>query len=264
MSRKARLAACLLALAAPVAAFAQQAMPPSITLFAAGSLRAALTEIDAAFRQQTGIAVDASYGPSGKLRKDIEAGRRADVFASASIAHTDALKAQGLLADSRVFARNALCVVARPDAGISEANLLDALARPSLRLATSTPVSDPMGDYTWQFFRKADGVRPGLYALLDAKALRLSGATAPAANEKPPYVTAFEDDRADAYIMYCTNAASTRAALPHLQVLAIPQALNVESSYGIGARPDSATGERYVQFVLGPVGKRILKQHGFD
>lgn len=264
MPSKARIAAWLLALAAPACTFAQPSMNPPITLLAAGSLRAALTEIDTAFQQETGIAVDADYGPSGKLRKEIEDGRRVDVFASASIAHTDALKARGLLTDSRVFARNALCVVARPEAGITEASLLDALARPTLRLATSTPVSDPMGDYTWQFFRKADRVKPGLHALLDAKALKLSGASAPAANEKPPYVTAFENDRADAYIMYCTNAASTRAALPALQVIRIPEVLNVESSYGIGARAGSKEGERYVRYVLGPTGKAILGKYGFD
>jgi molybdenum ABC transporter molybdate-binding protein len=264
MSRSAHLAACLVAFAAPIVAHAQSTMPEPITLLAAGSLRAALTEIDNAFREQTGIAVDADYGPSGKLRKEIEHGRRADVFASASIDHTEALRAQGLLSDSRVFARNALCVVSRPGAGITAANLLDALARPELRLATSTPVSDPMGDYTWQFFRKADAAKPGLYALFDAKALKLSGADAPATNERPPYVAAFEEDRADAYIMYCTNAAATKSARPALQVLRIPATLNVESSYGIGARPGSTAGARYVEFVLGPAGRGILKRYGFD
>ncbi|WP_305824666.1 hypothetical protein [Massilia brevitalea] len=69
------------------------------------------------------------------------------------------------------------------------------------------PVSDPMGDYTRQFFRKADLQQPGLYAVLDAKAPKLSGAANLDPTSTLPCITAFEQDRADACIMYCTNAS---------------------------------------------------------
>ncbi|WP_051971806.1 substrate-binding domain-containing protein [Massilia sp. 9096] len=160
---------------------------------------------------------------AGSLRDEIGHGRAADVFASASVEHTEALARAGLLAGSVVFAYNDLCVVARPQLGLNADNLLDVLARPGVRLATSTPKLDPMGDYTWQFFGKAD-----------------------------------------AYVMYCTNAASTRRALPGLAVVRIPAALNVRSAYGIGARPGFPDGARFVDFVLGPDGKRILAGYGFD
>lgn len=120
-----------------------------------------------------------------------------------------------------------------------------------------------MGDYTWQFFRKAERQKSGLYAVLDAKALKLSGA----ANLDPastlPYVSAFADDKADAYIMYCTNAVLTRNTLPHLALLRIPDELNVRSSYGIAARQGSEEGARLLRFVLGPAGQDILRKYGF-
>ncbi|MCC2970413.1 extracellular solute-binding protein [Massilia sp. IC2-476] len=236
--------------------------PPPV-LLAAGSLRQAMGEILAAYRAGGGQQFSAAYGPSGKLRKDIEGGRAVDVFASASGEHTEALARQGLLGASSIFTHNALCVVSAPAFKLRPENLLAELARPTLRLATSTPGSDPMGDYTWQFFRKAEQQQPGLYAILDAKALRLSGTAELAPESTLPYVTAFEQDKADAYIMYCTNAVLTKQAVPRLEILRIPDELNVRSAYGIGARRGSAEGERLLRFVLGPAGQAILRQHGF-
>lgn len=51
-----------------------------------------------------------------------------------------------------------------------------------------------------------------------------------AVGQKPPYVTAFENDKAGAYVMYCTNAVSTRRALPYLAVVCIPDRLTVRSA----------------------------------
>ncbi|MDB5962739.1 MAG: putative ABC-type molybdate transport system, periplasmic component ModA [Massilia sp.] len=121
-----------------------------------------------------------------------------------------------------------------------------------------------MGDYTWQFFRNADKAYPGAFARFDAKAIKLSGASTPTPGEKPPYVTAFENDKADAYVMYCTNTASTLRALPGLMALRIPDALNVRSAYGTGAAPSSVAGERFVAFVLSPADRAILHRHGFN
>lgn len=79
-----------------------------------------------------------------------------------------------------------------------------------------------------------------------------------------PYVSTFEEDKADGYVMYCTNDISTLRALPNLKVLRIPDALTVRSTYGIGAAPSSTAGERFVAFVLGPTAKPILRRHGFN
>lgn len=265
----ANLFATLLVACVPGAAIAQDAGAGSAAvgapvLLAAGSLRPAFGEILAAWRAAGGKEFAVQYGPSGKLRKEIEGGRGVDLFASASPEHTEALARQGLLGESRVFARNALCVVSTPGIGLRPANLLETLARPSLRLATSTPGSDPMGDYTWQFFRKADAQQPGLYAAFEAKALKLSGAAHLDPNSTLPYIAAFRDDKADAYIMYCTNAVIVREALPRLEMLRIPDSLNVPSSYGIAARKGSAEGEHLLRFVLSPPAQDILRKHGFQ
>lgn len=233
-------------------------------LVAAGSLRTVLDEILQAYQAQGGILFTVKYGPSGKLRQEIEAGAKVDVFASAAIEHTDTLAQENLLGPSQLLTHNDLCVVARPQLGLREDNLLVLLASDSTRLATSTPLSDPMGDYTWQFFRNADQKQAGIYRILDAKALKLSGGGMPVAGEKLPYITAFENDKADAYIMYCTNAVVTKKALPELHVVRIPDGLNVRSDYGIAADERSEEGKRLVRFILAPDGQAILRKHGFD
>ena len=233
-------------------------------IFAAGSLRLAMDEIMLAYQAQDGVAFTARYGPSGKLRQAIEDGENVDVFASASSDHTKALAHKKLLSASDVFTHNDLCVIARPELNLDTENMLEVLSLPSVRVATSTPLSDPMGDYTWHFFKNAETKLTGFYQILDAKACKLSGVSLPAADEKLPYITAFEDDKADAYIMYRTNAVITKKALPHLKVVTISSDVNVRSDYGIAAALHSTAGKDFVRFVMQAEAQNILKKHGFD
>lgn len=245
-------------------AYAQNAPPLSPSLLvAAGSLREAMGDILTAYQAQGGQQLSVRYGPSGKLREEIEQGLKVAVFASASVDHTEALSGSKLLGGSKEFTHNDFCIISRSTLPRNVDNLLQALGDPAMRLATSTPGADPMGDYTWQFFRQADRRIPGIYDVLGAKALKLSSSTAPVPDSRPPYVTAFERGQADAYVMYCTNAVATLKALPELHVLRIPDELNMRSAYGIAAHPSSTEGARRVGFVLSPAGQAMLEKHGF-
>ena len=64
---------------------------------------------------------------------------------------------------------------ARQAANITPVTLLDRMLDPRLRLATSTPRADPAGDYAWAVFARAEALRPGAEAALEAKALKLVG-----------------------------------------------------------------------------------------
>jgi len=72
--------AALVTSAAPLPAAADDA---PLTIFAAASLKNALDDVNAAFTQQSGIKVVASYAASSALIKQIENGAPADVFISA-------------------------------------------------------------------------------------------------------------------------------------------------------------------------------------
>lgn len=238
--------------------------PPAALLLAAGSLRAALDDMIAAYAAAGGESFETLYGPSGGLRQHIETGTKADAFASASLRHLAALADQEKLEPPAVFARNTLCVVLRSGLRIDAGQFVEALCDPALRVATSTPGSDPMGDYTWQLFRNIDALHPGAFQALDGKAMRLSGARIPAADESSPYFAAFAEDRADAYIMYSTNALVLKQSLPQLQILRIPAAYDVRCEYGIAAGKGSDRGRHFAAFALSADGQQVLRRHGFE
>jgi molybdate transport system substrate-binding protein len=235
-------------------------------LFAAGSLRDAFVLLIDAYKESTGVQFEPLFGPSGKLREQIQRGDVPAVFASASIEHTDALVKAGILRENLVLARNRLCVLAVPGVTLEANGLLEILLDPAVRVGTSTPGADPSGDYTWEFFRKADKVRPGAFVKLDAKALKLTGRDVEPQQQDSPYAKVLLVDRAaDVFITYCTNAAAVARREPGMTWVRIPDALNVGAVYGIGAATTATTGGAgFVQFALGEQGCAITARFGFD
>ena len=242
-----------------------QAYAGEIEVYAAGSLREAMAEIAEAYTKQIGNSVKTTFGPSGNLREEIEKGAKADVFASAAIEHTDALHQAGKLKDSVEFAHNALCLIARPNIKLEEDKLIDLMLDANYRLGTSTPKSDPMGDYTWKLFDQSDSVRAGAPEKLKAKAQQLTGKGGGPAPRRPAYVALFEADTVDLFVAYCTTAVSTVKSLPKLSWKRFPDTINNRGTYGIGAAKSAGKeADEFIGFVLGKTGQGILKQHGFN
>lgn len=237
-------------------------LPPVV--YAAGSLRSGLDEIVARFASRTGIKFDVSYQPSGKLRKDIESGARPAAFASASIAHTDALFREGYLRNSVTFARNAMCLLAAPGVDLGQEDLLAKMLDPALRLGTSTPQIDPAGDYAWQVFHKAEAVQSGAYDQLNLKALQLVGNPAIAAQATRSVAQLLRDRQVDLFLTYCSYAEKTAAEVPGVTWRRLNDDLNVETSYGIGALSFAdERADRLINFILSMEGQKILAKHGF-
>jgi len=237
-----------------------------IRLFAAGSLRDALTEVADAFTARSGHRIAARYGPSGLLRDEIEAGAKADVFASANTSHPQALADAGRSGPVSIFARNRLCALVRPGLDVTPATLLGRLLDPAIRLGTSTPQADPSGDYAFAVFARAEAVQPGARAALEAKALQLTGNAGSAA---PPagrnlYGWHVAQRRADIFLTYRTNALAAIRDYPGQQIVSLPDALAVGADYGLAVM-DGAPPEAYsfAAFVLSGEGQRILAAHGF-
>src|ERR1700730_8874528 len=147
----------------------------TLKVMAAGSLRAALTDLLHRFPLQSDTVDPPEFGPSGLLRQKIENGAAVDVFASADMEQPRQLAAGHPERLVILFARNSLCALARSGLGLDQANLLDRLLDPAVRIATSTPGSDPLGTYSWEVFARADSVKPGARATLEAKAKKLVG-----------------------------------------------------------------------------------------
>jgi ABC-type molybdate transport system substrate-binding protein len=155
---RSRTVLCAVAKVFSASAAAQQA---AVRLYAAGSLRSAMTDIAQAFTASGATAVETTCCASGLLRERIESGEPADVFASADMGNGQALAGSGRAATPVDFARNTLCALAAPGVDVTTATLLDRMLDPGIKLGTSMPKADPSGDYAWTLFEKADKQRPG-------------------------------------------------------------------------------------------------------
>ena len=237
-----------------------------VQVYAAGSLRDALTEIARDHEARTGQKVVLTFAASGLLRERIEQGAPAQVFASADTKHPQRLANQGQWQAPVVFTRNTLCALAQGAVAVTSDTLLSTMLQPQVRLGISTPKADPAGDYAWALFQKAEALQPGATARLEAKALQLTGgansAQAPAGRNT--YAWVMEQNRADVFLTYCTNAVAARAEVPSLQVVAVPEALQVGAAYGLTVRAGApAQAQAFAQAVLQPPAQAVLRRLGF-
>lgn len=252
---------------------AQAAGSEPITVYAAGSLRAPLTQAAAAFEQQhPGQRVTLVFGASGLLRDRLAGGERADVFASANMAHPQSLAGEGSgkgFGATQPFARNALCALTRPNLALTPATLVAALLDPAIKLGTSTPKADPSGDYAFALFDKVEqtGAGPaGSAKQLADKALQLTGgpSSPPPPKDRSVYGALIVDGRADLFLTYCTNAQAAKAENPALQVVAVPEAINVGAQYGVALRRDAPPmADAFKQSLMQGDGQQALQKAGF-
>src|SRR5262245_64841797 len=122
------------AVALAAASVTAQAQDESeLHVFAAGSLRTALTEVAQAFeRAEPGARVRFTFGASGLLKDRIIAGERADVFASANMEHPQSLAAGSHAGAARRFARNAMCALVGPAVDVTPDTLVERLLDPAI------------------------------------------------------------------------------------------------------------------------------------
>ncbi len=237
-----------------------------IAVVAAGSLCEALTEVAQAHEARTGQRLSLSFAASGLLHERIEKGEAAQVFASADMGHPQRLSQTGGWTAPRVFVRNQLCALTQAQVDLSPDRLLDALLDPAVRVGTSTPKADPAGDYAWALFQRADALRPGAFAALAHKARQLTGGPdspkAPAG--RGTYAWVMDQNQADVFLTYCTNAVAAQREVPRLKIVAIPAALQVGADYGLTVRRGApAAAQAFADALLTPQAQGIFARHGF-
>jgi ABC-type molybdate transport system substrate-binding protein len=238
----------------------------AVQVYAAGSLRAVMTAIAKDYEASTGQAIALTFGASGLLRERIEKGEGAQVFASADNDHPQRLARQGGWQAPTPFVRNTLCALTSDSISATPATLLATLLRTDVRLGTSTPKSDPSGDYTWSLFEKADALQPGAYAMLNAKALKLAGASdSPRAPEgRGTYGWLMDSGQADVFLTYCTNAVAAQREVPRLRVVPVPPELQVGALYGLTVgltAPPAAAA--FAKSLLEPKAQGTFSRFGF-
>lgn len=234
----------------------------TLKILAAGSLRGVWPDLVVAFSALSGLKVTTDFGPAGLLRQRIEAGEPCDFFASANRRHPKALLLSGRAAEVGLFAANMLCLTVKRDNVTQADDWLSLLCRDDLRLAISTPLCDPSGDYTWQLFDNIEQRHPGLGMMLKAKARSLVGGpdslVMPAGKLAAQWL--IEQQHADMFIGYASYAPRLRRC-PQLQVINIPAPFNIHAEYGWACC--SAAAQPFATFLSSAAAQTILQQHGF-
>jgi ABC-type molybdate transport system substrate-binding protein len=123
------------------------------------------------------------------------------------------------------------------------------------------------GDYAWEVFRKADKLRPGAFALLERKALKLVGG--PDAPTAPPGRTVYgmliAEGKADLFLTYCTNAMEAKKDVGGAQIVTLPDELAVGADYGLTVIADAPSDAyRFAMSILSADGQQILARYGFS
>jgi molybdate transport system substrate-binding protein len=236
-----------------------------IKVMAAGSLKDAFTAVFADFSKQYGGGFSPEWGPSGALRERLQKGEAFDAFASAALPHAQALTDAGISGPSIMFARNALCVVTEASRALEPGNLVETLLKPEIKIGTSTPISDPAGDYTWEVFRKIDAQKPGAFGMLSQKAQQLFGGpttTAPV-NGRPRLLVALDNHDIDLFIYYCSGAQQIVRDTRYKSV-ALPPELVVGPEYGLTiSRKAQPAAADFAMYLMSPQGQATLKAFGF-
>jgi molybdate transport system substrate-binding protein len=210
------------------------------------------------------VDVQTQFGPSGLLRERIEGGERPDLFASANMAHPQALADKGLATPPVVMARNRICARALPGFGLTTGNLFDRMLDPKTAgIGTSTPKLDPGGDYAWMVFARAEHARPGAGKVLEDKARQLVGGknNPPVPAGKDPMKYFFEQHRIDISLGYCSSRETTPD--PGFATVELPPELAVDADYGLSVLGRREAALRFALFVLSPEAQDLISRYGF-
>lgn len=236
----------------------------TLNVLAAGSLKRAFVPLLARFSEETGIYVEAGFGPAGLLRERIEAGEACSLFASANTVHPQALLASGRAQATYSFASNRLNLTARRMAQTEADDWLALLGNPALTLGTSTPGCDPSGDYTWQLFDNIERARPELGEALKQRARKLVGGrdtlSVPAGEIASAWL--IRQGLADLFIGY-RHYAMALGEQDDLRVVEIPVEWNIHCEYQLALLDDTQATQRLARFILGVQGQQFLHDAGF-
>lgn len=234
-------------------------------LFAAGSLRHAFEPIIDDFSHRHQVEILATFGPAGLLRQRIEHGEKVDLFASANVEHPQRLLASGLARHTRSFARNRLCIVMRNIPELTERPWQSALLDDNYILATSTPGSDPSGDYSLQLFDLIEKSIPGAAKYLRVKARQLVGGPGcePLPKNRLPAAYLIASGQADIFIGYSNNMPLLQQDKT-LMTLELPEHYQVNIEYQLAiAQNAPALAESLADFMTSDKGQEYFKAHGF-
>lgn len=283
----------LLGAGAPAMAQGQTPGQTVLTIFAAGTLAGPFRALDAAFQQKyPNVVVHPVFAGSVALAKRItELHQRADIFASADYRVIPQFlfgKAGGKkYADWYAgFARNAITFTytdrSRFAKAITPRNWYKILARPGVQIGRSNPDTDPSGYQTLLMLQLAErhyhapGLARKILANSPPQDMRNTETSLLPALQlgEIDYLAIYRSDAIQHHLHYLKLPAAVDLSDPKLAKLyagalaqtkngAVPGAPIVYAATIPTNAPQAAWARRYLAMLLGPRGRKILKEGGF-
>lgn len=226
-----------------------------LTVSAAASLKDALNEVQALYKQEKPNATIAiNYGGSGALQQQIEQGAPVDLFFSAATSNMNALKDKGLLNDATLknLLQNKLVLVVPNDSKATVTSFADVASSSAIKkLALGEPTTVPAGKYALQVFKYYNETETITGKAIYAKDVR-------------EVLTWVESGNADAGAVYSTDAktsskvkvVATATDGSHDPIM-YPAAV-------IKSTKHAAASEDFLNFLTTDAAKAIFVKYGFS
>lgn len=218
-----------------------------LVVFAAASLKQSFTQIGEQFQtDDPGASVEFSFAGSSDLVTQLTQGAKAEVFASADTKNMDKAAKAGLLAGDPVnFASNTLTIAVAPGNPKNVTSFRD-LARAGLNVVACAP-QVPCGSAT-QKVEEATGVR-----------------LSPVSEESSvtDVLNKVSTGQADAGLVYVTDVKGSGGKV---DAVTFPEAIGSVNTYPIAVLKDSGNADlarRFVEYVTGEAGQKVLAEAGF-
>lgn len=231
----------------------------ALTVFAAASLTDAFgevkTDLEAA---HAGLTITYNFASSQALVTQLNAGARADVFASANVPQMQAAIDNGSISGEPItFANNRLAIVIPAD-NPADMHAPGDLGRPGLRLVLAQP-EVPAGRYSRQAIC-ALGADPDAYGADFVE--RVTANIVSQEEDVRAVLAKVQLGEADAGIVYASDAAIAGGTV---SLIEIPDAENVMADYPIAAVAEGnpALAEAFIAYLLSPEGQATLEAFGF-
>jgi molybdate transport system substrate-binding protein len=224
-----------------------------ITVSAAASLTGAFKDMESEFETENpGVDVNFNFASSGNLRKQIEGGAPADVFASADQKNMNTLANETLIDNSsrENFAQNSLVLIVPANSTLNITGVKDLTDSKVEKIGVGNPDTVPVGNYT-----RTAMIEAGLWSQLENKSVF--------AEDVKSVLTYVERGEVDAGFVYMSDAMS---AEPGTIKIVTNVSVSTPVKYPIAivsSSNDKKDAQKFIDFVTGAEGQKILQNYGF-
>lgn len=238
-----------------------EASAVTLKIMAADALVKPISAIGNIFKKEhANVKIDYDFLGSGVLKGDIEEGAPSDIFLSANEKFQKQLKTRKLLNSYRIFAYDYLAAATpyNNPAHITGSNLIQKLTDPNVTVTTSSPHSDPAGDYTWKMFRMINKQFPGAFEkIIKHDNHLLDGAMV---------MPVLESGNTDLGILYKSQLQELKRSGAKINIISIPKQYNTRAKFTSSVLNQSKhkiLDNEFLKLLFSKKGRGILKYWGF-